>query len=198
VNSYLAQRKELPEIVRGETAIEQSRQQTTLTLSTYHPQLSLEGAIGRKAFTQSDLLNDYSTEWSIGLTLTVPIFAGLGSIYQRAALNSVTQQLEYTQSQLLDTLSLSQVEAQRNLAAATIVLKSSHDADELSKASLKEAQRDFRLQTINYLQFLTSQQNYLSAESSFIQAKFGYIDAVAKFFQSSGIPMTELVAILGK
>jgi outer membrane protein TolC len=115
----------------------------------------------------------------VGFQLSIPIFSGLSSIYQRGVLASQEKQLVYGQDTLLDTLSYNQVTAERNLDTATVVLRGSKDADDLSKASLKEAQRDYKLQTINYLQLLTSQQNFLAAESSFIQAKYSYISAVA-------------------
>ena len=196
VMALVANRRELPEVIRSRLQISQFDDQKTVTLAPNYPSLALVGTIGRSANTQSDLLNDYSTQWSVGLQLTIPIFSGLSSIYQRAALNDQTTELEFGQQKLLDTVSFNQVQAERNLGTAKTVLDRSREAAELSDQSLNEARRDYRLQTISYLQFLTSEQNYLAAESAYIQAKYGYIDAVAKFFQTSGIALSNLVQLL--
>ena len=196
VKALLPARKTLPEITRGETLMSQFEDKKDLTLSTYMPNLSLQGTFGKSSHTKSELFDDYSTAWSFGVYLTIPIFNGLSSIYQRKVLNSQAMQLELTQQKLLDTLSYNQTQAERNLDTATSVLKSSKQASEYSKASLKEAQRDYRLQTISYLQFLTSQQNYLSAQLSYIQSKGNYITALAKYCSATGIPIIKLVDLL--
>jgi outer membrane protein TolC len=145
---------------------------------------------------KSDLLNEYETAWSFGVYVTIPIFSGLSSFYQKAALLSQQQQNRYAQQTTLDTLSYNQVQSERDLDTAVANLKSTKSAADLGIASLKEAQRDFRLQTINYLQLLTSQQGYLQAESSFIQAEYNYINAIANYFVASGIPLSKLVDFL--
>lgn len=198
VTQFLAKRKELPEIVRGQTQISAFHNQAEVQKAVYRPNLSLQAIYGKQSFTQTDLLNDYSNTWTVSLQLSVPIFSGLASVYQRSALASQEAQLEYSQVSLLDQLSFNQVQAERNLDVASAVLKSSKEASDLSKASLKEAQRDFKLQTINYLQLLTSQQNFLSAQSTYVQAQYSYIDSVAKYFVASGIPIEELIGILNQ
>lgn len=198
VRAFIAKKVQLPEITRGEKQIAEFQQQENVTLASYNPTANLLATYGKAAYTQSDILNDYSNNWTVSLQVSIPIFNGLASIYQRHVLASQEKELEYGQMTLLDQLSYNQTQAERNLDVAAVVLKSSKEADELGKASLKEAQRDFKLQTINYLQLLTSQQNYLSAESSYVQAEYSYIDSVAKYFVATGIPISNLIEILNK
>lgn len=198
VHEFIAKKTILPEITRGEKQLAEFQKQQDVTLAAYNPTANLLATYGKSAYTQSNILNDYSNNWTISLQVSIPIFNGLASIYQRRVLASQEKELEFGQMSLLDQLSYNQTQAERNLQVAAVVLKSSKEADDLGKASLKEAQRDFKLQTINYLQLLTSQQNYLSAESSYAQAEYSYIDSVAKYFVATGIPITDLISILNK
>jgi outer membrane protein TolC len=189
-------KKKLPEITRGELQISQFHDKIDVSLAQYFPSLNLQGTYGQQSTIRSELFSDYSTGWTVGLFLTIPIFNGLASIHERHALNSQVMQLEYGQQKLLDTLSYNETQADRDFDTAVTVVGSSKEAADFAKESLKEAQRDFRLQTINYLQLLTSQQNYLSTELTYIQAKGSYINTLAEYCVSKGIPIEKLVDIL--
>lgn len=197
VRSLLAKRRRLAEITRGELQIAQSQKQADVQLAGNYPQLSFQTFWGRQTYTSSDLLGNYANTWSFGLQLQIPLFSGLSSVFQRGALASQTAQIEIAQSKLLDQLAFNQVQGEGNLDTAVLVLKSSKQAAEYARASLVEAQKDFRLQTINFLQLLTSEQSFLNAELSYAQARYGYVDTVAKYFVASGIPISLLVEILG-
>lgn len=196
VMKFVENKKELPEITRSKTQISQFQDQKVVTLASHFPKVDLVGNFTRSAHTSSDLLNDYSSQWSVGLQLNIPLFSGLSSIFQRKVLYSQEQQMVYSQEKLFDTLSYNQVQAERNLEVARTVLESSKNASSYAEASLKQAQHDYSVHNINYMQLLTSQQNFLEAESTYAMAKYSYIDAVAKFFVATGIPLHNLVAIL--
>ncbi len=198
VRKLLPERKKLPEISQGETTISQFADKKDLTMAPYYPNLSLQSTYGQTSTSKTDLFSDYANGWTIGLFLTVPIFNGLASVNERHALASQTAQLEYTQTKLLDTLSNNQILAERNLDTLSNVLKGSQEAAKLAGESLKEALREYKIQTINYLQLLTSETNDLTAQVSAIQASGNYINALTNFCQSSGIPLDRLVDLLNK
>jgi outer membrane protein TolC len=189
-------KRERPELTRSRIAIDQFEDKTTVTLASYNPSFDFQALYGKTANSQSDLLNDFSNTWSVGFQLTVPIFAGLASVHEKRVLASQEKQLEYNQDALLDSLAFSEVQAERNLDVATTVLKRSKEASDYSIASLKEAQREFKNATTSYIQVNTSEQNFLDAQTRFIQAKYDYIDAVSKYFVSAGVPISELVRLL--
>jgi outer membrane protein TolC len=198
IRALLTKRLRLAEILRGELQIAQFQSQAEVALSSNFPLLSFQAAWGRQAYTASDMLNNYANTWSFGLSLTIPVFSGLSSVYQRGVLSSQKSQLEFGQMKLLDQLSFNQVQSERNLDTSETVLKGSKQAADYARASLTEAQRDFRLQTINYLQLLQSEQTFLSAQLSYTQARYSYVDSVAKYFAATGIPIELLVEMLGK
>jgi outer membrane protein TolC len=196
VSKVLTMKRERPELARSRIVIDQFDDKSTVSLATYNPSFNLQALYGKTANSQSDLLNDFSNTWSVGFQLTVPIFSGLASVHEKRVLASQEKQLEYNQQSLLDNLAYSQVQAERNLDVAAAVLKSSKEASEYSTASLKEAQREFKMATSSYTQLNTSEQNFLDAQTRFIGAKYDYIDAVTKYFVSAGIPIHELVQLL--
>jgi outer membrane protein TolC len=196
VRSLMPVRHKLPEISQGETAISEFDDRAQVTMAPFYPSMSLQANYGQTSTSRSDLFSDYANGWNIGLYLTIPLFSGLSSVFERRSLDSQTAQLEYGQDKLLDTLALNQVTAEQSLDTAANVLKGSREAARLSRASLKEALREFKLQTINYLQLLTSETGDLTAQIAYIQAKGSYINALATYCQTSGIPIQKLVSLL--
>jgi outer membrane protein len=196
IMDLLPLKRELPEIAVSRLTISQFEDTIDVQMAPNNPSASFQAGWGDNAYVKSNLLDQGSTSWSFGLFVTIPIFSGLSSYYQKAALLSQQQQNRYAQQTTLDTLSFNQVQSERDLDTAMANLKSAKSAADLGAASLKEAQRDFRLQTINYIQLLTSQQTYLQAESSFVTAEYSYISAIANYFVASGIPLSHLVDVL--
>jgi HAE1 family hydrophobic/amphiphilic exporter-1 len=196
VKALLPARKKLPEITQGELGISQFTDKIDVTLSTYNPSMNLQATYGQTSTSKSDLFSDYANGWTVGIYLTIPLFNGLASINERHSLDSQTAQLEFGQAQLLDTLALSQVQAEQNLDTAAKVLEGSREAAVISGQSLKEATREFKIQTINLLQLLTSETSDLTAQVSYVQSKGSYINALAVYCQTSGIPIQKLVDIL--
>jgi len=196
VKALVPARQKLPEISQGELTISQFVDKSDVTMSTYNPSMNLQGTFGQTSTTNSDLFSGLATGWTIGVYLTIPLFTGLGSIDQRKSLDSQTAQLEYGQAQLLDSLALTQVQAEQTLDTAAKVLEGSKEAAVLSRASLKEAQREFKIQTINLLQLLTSETADLTAQVAYVQSKGSYLGALATFCQATGIPIEKLVDIL--
>jgi outer membrane protein TolC len=187
---------ELPELTRIHTQISQFEDQTNVQLAQFRPQLNLIGTIGRAGTRASLLVDDLATTWGVGLQLSVPIFVGLGSIHQKNLLGSQKAQLEYGEQRLQDAITLNQGQSDRDLETADAVLKSSEVARQLANQSLEEAKRNYRVKSINPLQFLTSQQNYLDAESAYHQAKFNHVVAVSRYAVAMGIPMATIIEAL--
>ena len=196
VRAFLAAKKPLPELVRGETQISQFEDKKDVSLAPFYPSLNVEGTYGQSSTTKSQLFSDYSTGWTVGLYLSIPIFSGLSSINERRVLDSQASQLDFAQQKLVDTLIYNQTQVERDLDTAGTVLSSSKEAASYAKDSLKEAQKEFKHQTISYLQLLTSQQSFLNAQTSFIQAKGNYITTLARYCAASGIPILNLVDLL--
>jgi outer membrane protein len=189
-------RKDLPELLEARETVNQFEDTRDVTMATYWPKLNFVATGQRQGYTKHDLVDANSTQWGLSLQLNIPIFAGLGSFKQRDALASQERQLELSETSTADTVSVSQIQTERDFEAAAKTLESAKLAADIGIQSLKEAQRTYRLQMINYLQYQTSEQAFLDAQSAYLQAKYTYIVDLSKYFNALGVPSSVLIAKL--
>ena len=93
-------------------------------------------------------------------------------------------------------MSVGQIQTERDFQVAQTTFESSRMAAQYGIESLKEAQRTYRLQMINYLQYQSSEQAFLDSQSGYLQAKYTYIVDLAKYFNALGVPSATLIAKL--
>ena len=186
----------LPELEVNRLSLEQNKDQRSITIGTNLPNISLVGDYYYTAFTQSDLFQDYSASWSVGVALTIPMFSGLSSIYQLRGLASQKTQLEYNRVNIENATNLNQVSSRKNLETAKDAIIQGKEALRLAIDSSNEARRKYQLATIDFLQFLTVQQSYVQAEQSYNQYKFNYVQALANYYVASGQDINKLVDLL--
>ena len=191
-------RSDLPEIQRIRVQQEQFSDQRQVTLGKHLPTLNAVGNWGRASFTKTDLLNAYSTSWSMALQLNIPLFSGLSSMFERRQLASQEAQLGLNEVKLQDQTSINQIKADREFQLRRRLIEASALAATYSEESLREAEKNYRLQTSDYLQLLQAEQNYQQAQFSYDQAKYDFISAAAHFYAASGLPISDLVKVLGR
>ncbi|MGK5082183.1 TolC family protein [Bdellovibrionota bacterium FG-1] len=187
---------QLPELKRAASLRDQFEDRRDTSFAKYLPKLDLVGTWGRNSYVKTDLLDSYSTYWTLGFQVSVPIFSGLASVFERRQLASQAAQLEIDESKVRSEKSLAQILARQDLELAMKVASASKEAFSLAEKTLTEALRKYRLATIDYQQFLTTQSNYLEAVSALDQSKYDTLLASAKYCAASGIPVSELVTLL--
>ncbi|MEK6706694.1 MAG: TolC family protein [Bdellovibrionota bacterium] len=168
----------------------------SFVLGKHLPRADLLAQFGRGAYVKSDLLDGGATSWSLGLQLSIPIFSGLSSVHERQVFAKRMVQLELEEQILNNKLAMEQVRSLKSLEQSEELVKAMLAAMKLSAASLSEAKKNFRLGTIDYVQFLSVQQTYIEAQTAVDQAWLKYINSLVDYFVASGIPMDELVGIL--
>ncbi|MCM2321842.1 MAG: TolC family protein [Oligoflexia bacterium] len=186
----------IAELRRIELNQDKLGQVRSVTLAKHYPSLGLEGNWGRSSFVKSDLLDDYSTSWNIGLRLTIPIFSGLSSIHERRSFASQLSQLDIEEVRLREKFSLDQIKAEKEVQLAQTVFETNRTALNLAREALREATSSHRLGTATYVQLFDSQRNFTEAEISFELAKYDYILAQSRYFVSSGWDLKDLVTAL--
>jgi outer membrane protein len=189
-------KKELPDVLQARETVNQYEDTRAITMATYWPTLNFVATTQRDGYSKQDLTNSDATSWGMSLQLNVPIFAGLGSFKQDEVLASQERQLELAETSTADTVSVNQIQTEHDFEAAVKTLESSKLAADYGIETLKEAQRTYRLQMINYLQFQTSEQAFLTAQEAYIQAKYNYIVTLSKYFNAMGVPDSLLIAKL--
>ncbi len=187
---------EILELRKQDLLKEQADELAAVAMADHWPRLYGAGSIGRNANKKSDISNDSATSWSVGLELTVPLFSGLSVLWDRNASNARLAQVANTEAALKNQIAASQVTAKTNLESGEVVIESSKLAYDLAEATVKEAKKNFKLATIDFLQLLQAEQNLLDAELQYDQAKYDYINLLAKYLSVYGYSLDVLTSRL--
>ena len=190
----------LPELERVRLSREQLSEQKEVALGKHYPLLNLVGDLGTNSYSKSDFISNSNSSqfWSVGLQLTIPLFSGFSSVYDQRRLSSIDYQLEFQSHNLSNDLQFKQIQARKTLESAEASLVSAEEASKLANDSIKEARRNFRLATIDFMVYLTVQNSSLAADSSLYQIKYDNISALANYFVASGQPIANLVDLLAE
>lgn len=183
----------LPEYERVVVASKRLESERALVVGRNYPQLAAVGDIGRASFVRSELLKSSATAWTLGLQLTIPIFSGLSSVYERREFASRAAQLDFQRARVSNNLALAQVRSRESLALSQASIKSSALAFDLAGKAMAEARRDFRLSTIDFLKYLSVQTSYLNAQTALDQSRYNYLVSLVDYFTATGLPLQKLV-----
>ncbi len=187
---------ELLEMKRIQLQRNQLGEQRAVVFGADLPSLSLVGLYDFTNYKKSELFDGASNSWSAQLLLTIPLFSGLSSVYERKTLNSREAQLELSERDTRLALDLAQVKARKALEASEASLTSAREAAELSEESLKVGTKDYRLGVIDFLNFLRVQEANFTATTSLLQLRYDNIAAYANYFVASGQSLSQLVDLL--
>ncbi len=188
----------LPELEANRLQLSQIADAKNVDAGKYLPNLKLTGNYLFNSYTASDLYSSNNNGWNAAVVLTIPIFEGLASRYDSANFASQELQLYSTRKDLENTLNLTQITSRKSLETAEISLVSAVEADKLAQESLAEATRQYKLATIDFLQYLTIQNTALTAASTLDQIRYNGISACANYFVASGQPLSVLIDVLSE
>ncbi len=158
-----------PDILQAEAALHVASANIGVATANLFPSLTLSATGGYNSTSLPGLLSKNGQIWSLGASLTAPIFNGGTLWFQRKAAIAAfdVSQAEYRQvvlsafAQVADTL-----RALENDAAAL-------DAQSRALASAKDALRllkvDYEAGTVNYLQILVADGQYHQAQIAYLQ-----------------------------
>ena len=191
VNDY-----HLPEYEVNKLQIQNLEYTKDMTYGKDLPVVKLTGDYYYTNYKKADLFSDNSNSWAIALSVNIPLFSGLSTQDEKHVLASQEIQLYEAKRDLENSLSLNQVTSLRNLQSTEVSLESAEKAVTLAEQSQVEAARNYRLATIDFLQFLTVEQSALQAKINLDQLKYQSIVAYLNYFSASGQPLSILVDIL--
>jgi outer membrane protein len=188
----------VPEIERDKIALDRIIDERRILSGQNLPSLGLVGSYNFNTFNDPELFKSEANSWTLGLQLTIPLFSGFSSIYQDRALISQQGQLQFNRVALENRFSYQQTTSRRNLESANASIQTGQVGLELAIASSNEARRNYRLATIDFLQYLSVQQARAQAELALNTYKYNYVVALVSYFVASGQDLGELVDLLDK
>lgn len=183
----------LPELDKLRLSRERLDEQRTIILGKQLPSLRFRGQYNFENYTKAEIFDPAARSWSAGLVLSVPIFSGLSSIFERKSVNAQDAQLEAQEKDTSNALTLAQVRSRKVLDSAGVSLGFAEEAAGLARDSMGQAARDYRFGQIDFLQYLQVQQSNFEALTSLQQWKYDNIVALTDYFRSSGQPISLLV-----
>jgi hydrophobe/amphiphile efflux-1 (HAE1) family protein len=186
----------VPELGQARLRRERVGQQRATVIGQNFPSIRATGEIARQSFVRTDLLSNSANAWNVGVTLTIPLFSGLSILQERRSFEAQARQFEADELAALQNASLERVRSQETLRMTRRNLESSERAWELSKESLDEARRNYRLATIDILQLLQVQQAFQDAQQALEQARFDHLQALARMCRAVGVSLTRLTQVL--
>jgi len=170
--------RQRPDVLVAEAELHAADATIGVATAAMLPNLTLSAGYGVNSTSVGDLFSLGSSFWSIGAGLTQPIFRGGTLYYQRkaaidardAAAAAYRQTVLAAFEQVADTL--------RGLA---------HDADAVAAQTnaVDTAEKALRLTQANYQAGIATYLQVLVADNAYLQAKIGYVQAVAQRLQDT-------------
>lgn len=187
---------EILELERNRLALEKIEDQKSVLLGQSLPSLSLTADYFYNSNKAPDLYSGSSSSWQAQAVLTIPLFSGLSSVYQRRAIVSQRAQLELEKNHLQNQTDLLQITSRKSLETAMQTIISGDEALILAQASFDQAKKNYQFATIDFLQYLSVQKDFVLAEQSSSAYKYNYIAALADYYTAHGQDMNSLVEVM--
>ena len=170
--------RQRPDVLIAEAELHAANASIGVATAAMLPNLTLSGTLGANNTSLGNLFRPGSLFWSVGGGLTQPVFHGGALYYQRkaaidardAAAANYRQTVLGAFQQVADTL-----------RALT------HDADTLAAQTeaVETAEKAMRLMQANYQAGIATYLQVLIADEQYLQAKIGFVQAVAQRLQDT-------------
>jgi len=175
-----------PDIQQAEAQMVAANAEIGVARAAYFPQISLSGAGGFQSSALSSLFSGPAGAWSLGASLTQPIFTGgrLRSEVRLAEARQQTAVLFYQQSiqgafrSVSDAL-VAYHKTREFRAQQELLFRSAEDAARLSHMRYTGG-------VTGYLEVLTNETNAFSAELGLVQARLNELSALVQLYQALG------------
>ena len=175
-----------PDIRQAEQQLIAANAQIGVARSAYFPQISLTALAGYQSSALTSLFSGPAGLWSFGGTLTQPIFTG-GKLRSNVRLSEARQQ------EFLLTYEQTIQGAFREVSDALVAYRRTQEfrqQQELLVASAEDASRLSHMRysggVASYLEVLTNETNYFSAELNLVQAQLNERLTLVQLYRSLG------------
>jgi multidrug efflux system outer membrane protein len=175
-----------PDILQAEQNLVAANAQIGVARAAYFPQISLTGTAGYQSPALTNLFTGPAGIWNMVGSFSQPIFQG-------GRLKSNVQLAEAQREQLLLTYQQTIQGAFRDVSNALVAYRKNREF-RIQEEHLVEAAGDaahlsevrFKVGTTDYLEVLTNNTNYFSAELTLAQAQGNELTALVQLYQALG------------
>jgi multidrug efflux system outer membrane protein len=182
--SLLLERR--PDILQAEQNLVAANAQIGVARAAYFPQIALTGSAGYQSPALTNLFTGPAGIWNLAGSFSQPIFQG-------GRLKSNVRLAEAQREQLLLTYQQTIQGAFRDVSNALVAYRKNREF-RIQQEHLVEAAGDashlsevrFKVGTTDYLEVLTNNTNYFSAELNLAQAQGNELTALVQLYQALG------------
>ncbi|MGB9310075.1 MAG: efflux transporter outer membrane subunit, partial [Candidatus Acidiferrales bacterium] len=175
-----------PDIQQQEQLLVAANAQIGVAKAAYYPDIALTGTAGFQSLALGKLFSGPSSMWNVGPTLTVPIFTA-GKIKSNVKLTEAQRQ------QALLTYQQTIQQAFRDVSDSLIAYQKNREyreQQELLTASAKDsadlAEIRYKAGVASYLEVLTNETNYFTAQLNLAQARQDELTALVQVYNALG------------
>jgi outer membrane protein, multidrug efflux system len=175
-----------PDVREAEANMMAANAQIGVAKAAFFPSISLTGTGGLESNALNQFLSAPSQTWNAGLSITQPVFEGgrlrSGLRLSRAQYQEAVLIYQQTVQNALEQVSNALIATQKDRGfreQQEMLTRAAQRTDELSEVLYKNG-------GASYLQVLTSETNYFSAELSLVQAQLNERLALVQLYQSLG------------
>ncbi len=175
-----------PDILEAEENLVSANAQIGVARAAYFPQITLTGSGGYQSTALTNLFSGPAGLWSLAAGISQPIFQG-------GRLKSNVRFTEAQREQFLLTYEQTVQGAFRDVSNALVAYRKDREF-RVQQEHLVEAAQDaahlsevrFKVGTTDYLEVLTNNTNYFSAELALAQAEGNELTAMVQLYQALG------------
>lgn len=175
-----------PDILQAEQNLVAANAQIGVARAAFFPQISLTGSAGYQSPALTNLFTGPAGVWNLAGSLTQPIFQG-------GRLKSNLRLSEHQRDQLLLTYQQTIQGAFRDVSNALVAYRKDREF-RIQQEHLVDAAQDaahlsevrFKAGTTDYLEVLTNNTNYFTAELTLAQAEGNELTALVQLYQALG------------
>jgi multidrug efflux system outer membrane protein len=184
VPSELLERR--PDIAAAERRMASANARVGVATSAFYPQVFLTGAAGFQSLSADNLFDWPSRVWSLGPSVTLPIFTGGRNRAELASAHAVYDEAvaNYRQTVLAAFQEVEDQLAAQKLLASQIDAQSA--ALTAARHTLEIANNRYKAGVVTYLEVATAQNAALSNERSFIQLEGERLNAEVGLIKALG------------
>jgi outer membrane protein, multidrug efflux system len=175
-----------PDVREAEANMMAANAQIGVAKAAFFPSISLTGTGGLESNALNSFLSAPSQTWNAGLSITQPVFEGgrlrSGLRLSRAQYQEAVLIYQQTVQNALEQVSNALIATQKDRGfreQQEMLTRAAQRTDELSEVLYKNG-------GASYLQVLTSETNYFSAELNLVQAQLNERLALVQLYQSLG------------
>jgi NodT family efflux transporter outer membrane factor (OMF) lipoprotein len=173
-----------PDIRASEALLHEASAEVGVATANLLPQLTLSASYGSEEI--GTLFSPGSSIWSLGASLTQPLFEGGKLYYQRRAAIDAFETAAAQYRQTVVTAFQNVADALRAVQSDAEAVSSQAAAETAAAASLDASSRQFRIGAISYLSLLTAEQTYQQARLNLVEAEASRFSDTAALFQALG------------